>query len=512
MPLASRVLVVGLISALAGCAGLPAGVDRLPSSAYVDTGDTRTRPRLRGAVAAIPARPASALPNGRDAFAARMLLARAAERSLDVQYYIWHDDTTGNLLCEALWQAAERGVRVRLLLDDHEHARARRTRSPRSTRIPTSRCGCSTRSRTGLSHRRLLDSFGAPEPAHAQQVVHRGQPGGDRRRPQHRRRILRGRHRVAFADLDVIAAGAVVRTCRRSSTPTGTARRPTRRRLIGARADGRGADARGMAEAERQSAGGRVCRCGARHAAGAAAARRQAAAGVVGRALVSDDPAKVLRSARAHAICRCCRASGRWASRSASWTWSRPISCRREEGIDATACASPRAACKVRVLTNSLAATDVAPVHAGYAKYREALLRGGVRLFELKPARRRRHERDQRSAGGSSDAEPAREDLRGRPQPRSSSARSISTRARRGSTPRWASSWKARRSRRSCRTPSTSISARAYEVRLAADGKGVEWIEQTAAGEVRHSSTPGANATRMLFVNPLRIPPIEWLL
>src|SRR5262249_3964270 len=43
---------------------------------------------------------------------------------------------------------------------------------------------------------------------------------------------------------------------------------------------------------------------------------------------------------------------------------------------------------KVRVLTNSLAATDVAPVHAGYAKYREALLRGGVRLFELKPTAR----------------------------------------------------------------------------------------------------------------------------
>src|SRR6185503_8127215 len=59
-----------------------------------------------------------ALGDGRDAFAARVLLARAAERSLDVQYYILRNDTTGGLLCEALWQAAERGVRVRLLLDD----------------------------------------------------------------------------------------------------------------------------------------------------------------------------------------------------------------------------------------------------------------------------------------------------------------------------------------------------------------------------------------------------------
>ena len=52
------------------------------------------------------------------AFAARVLFAAAAEKSLDAQYYIWHGDQVGYLLFEALWQAAERGVRVRLLLDD----------------------------------------------------------------------------------------------------------------------------------------------------------------------------------------------------------------------------------------------------------------------------------------------------------------------------------------------------------------------------------------------------------
>jgi putative cardiolipin synthase len=41
---------------------------------------------------------------------------------------------------------------------------------------------------------------------------------------------------------------------------------------------------------------------------------------------------------------------------------------------------------RVRILTNSLAATDVGPVHAGYRKRREALLRAGVRLYEFKPA------------------------------------------------------------------------------------------------------------------------------
>ena len=47
-----------------------------------------------------------------------MLLAEVAERSLDVQYYIWHDDLTGRLFANALLRAADRGVRVRILVDD----------------------------------------------------------------------------------------------------------------------------------------------------------------------------------------------------------------------------------------------------------------------------------------------------------------------------------------------------------------------------------------------------------
>ncbi len=51
-----------------------------------------------------------------------MLLARAAQRSIDAQYYIWHDDLTGGLLFDELRRAADRGVRVRLLLDDNNTA------------------------------------------------------------------------------------------------------------------------------------------------------------------------------------------------------------------------------------------------------------------------------------------------------------------------------------------------------------------------------------------------------
>lgn len=56
--------------------------------------------------------------DGLDAFAARALSAQRAGRSLDLQYYIWHDDLAGRLLGREVWRAAERGVRVRVLLDD----------------------------------------------------------------------------------------------------------------------------------------------------------------------------------------------------------------------------------------------------------------------------------------------------------------------------------------------------------------------------------------------------------
>jgi putative cardiolipin synthase len=53
-----------------------------------------------------------------DAFAARTLSAQSAGRSLDLMYYIWHTDLTGWLLLRDIQAAADRGVRVRLLLDD----------------------------------------------------------------------------------------------------------------------------------------------------------------------------------------------------------------------------------------------------------------------------------------------------------------------------------------------------------------------------------------------------------
>ncbi len=59
-----------------------------------------------------------ALSDGVDALKARLTLIHEAKTSLDLQYYIWHQDETGRLILSALLDAAERGVKVRLLLDD----------------------------------------------------------------------------------------------------------------------------------------------------------------------------------------------------------------------------------------------------------------------------------------------------------------------------------------------------------------------------------------------------------
>ena len=53
-----------------------------------------------------------------DAFAARSVLSDMATQSIDVQYYIWHNDAAGQLMLKDLYEAANRGVKVRLLLDD----------------------------------------------------------------------------------------------------------------------------------------------------------------------------------------------------------------------------------------------------------------------------------------------------------------------------------------------------------------------------------------------------------
>ena len=112
-------LLVVLVLLSAGCASLPPPQGRIASVALADTAGTRLGRAIAPQLAANPGQSGVyGLPDGYDAFAARIVLATAAEKSIDAQYFIWHDDQIGRLLFEALRRAAERGVRVRLLLDD----------------------------------------------------------------------------------------------------------------------------------------------------------------------------------------------------------------------------------------------------------------------------------------------------------------------------------------------------------------------------------------------------------
>jgi cardiolipin synthase C len=108
---------------LGGCTTLDRATVRTPSSALSET-DALSSALGRAWSAAAAASPDPALsafrllPNNLEAFAARVAMIDAAECTLDLQYYIIHNDDIGLFLIERLLAAADRGVRVRVLVDD----------------------------------------------------------------------------------------------------------------------------------------------------------------------------------------------------------------------------------------------------------------------------------------------------------------------------------------------------------------------------------------------------------
>src|SRR6266403_974148 len=87
---------------IAASSGLPSLENRTASTALLDGADTKLGKAISPMVDAHPGTSGIyPLPDARDAFAARVLLAQAAERTLDVRYYIWRNDISGTLLFEA---------------------------------------------------------------------------------------------------------------------------------------------------------------------------------------------------------------------------------------------------------------------------------------------------------------------------------------------------------------------------------------------------------------------------
>lgn len=104
---------------LNGCAAIPYDYPRPVSSALYRPEGTSLGQEIQAQAINHPgASGFYLLPTGIDAFTVRVLMIDRAEKTLDLQYYIFHDDLTGKFVYDRLLAAADRGVRVRLLLDD----------------------------------------------------------------------------------------------------------------------------------------------------------------------------------------------------------------------------------------------------------------------------------------------------------------------------------------------------------------------------------------------------------
>jgi putative cardiolipin synthase len=111
-----------MLLALTTSACSPAPPTERSGSRAIDLSATRNTRLGRAIAPLVESHPGKAgvrlIADPLDAFATWMRLVGKSERSLDLQYYIWDDDVSGTLMLAALREAADRGVRVRLLLDD----------------------------------------------------------------------------------------------------------------------------------------------------------------------------------------------------------------------------------------------------------------------------------------------------------------------------------------------------------------------------------------------------------
>ncbi|MCE9658337.1 MAG: phospholipase D family protein [Burkholderiales bacterium] len=382
-----RQIAIVVLLLMGGCASLPAGYERTESRALEDTASTTLG---RSAAELLKAHPGQSgfrpLPNGVDALLVRMVLAERAERSLDVQYYIWHDDLTGRLFANALLRAADRGVRVRILIDDvgtkandevvlsldaHPNIEVRLF-NPVASRAFRGLGMLADFSR--VNRRMHNKSFVADN----QRAVLGGRNIGDEYFDAH--------GGVVFSDLDVETMGPAVAEVSKAFDAYWNAPMSIPIAALAGRSgkaaglDALRAELAAFVEAQRES----PYVSGARSTMAERLAARNDGLFWGRTLLVVDDPQKVSRAPddldghllpQLGVIARQMQSellivSPYFVPGDAGVAWLRGLVAR---GV------------RVTVLTNSLAATDVGAVHAGYKRYREALLDGGVRLYEFKP-------------------------------------------------------------------------------------------------------------------------------
>ncbi len=387
-------VVLALLVVVAGCVTIdPADVERTPSSAYA----TPIATRLGKAAYADAAKHAGQsafrlLESGHAGLSARTALIDAAQQSIDLQYYIMEGEAA-ELVARRLLDAADRGVRVRLLLDDHgKHG------------DESALVALSSHPRISV---RLFNPVMMRGPAFALAAVEYVVRGAQLNRRMHNKAfivdnavaIVGGRNigdayfdapgPIVFQDLDVIAAGPIVRALSASfdefwnsehAVPIEALAGQPRRAEDVAKAR---AELRSAGEPERESteSGARAVRTSSfsREIADGRLTMTWARARVL-----ADSPRKVepLRGDNVREIAD--ELVPALASVKHELDIVSPYVIPDDAAMAAMSAAKARGA-RVRVLTNSLATSDLTIAHSGYAPWRTTLLDAGIELYELKP-------------------------------------------------------------------------------------------------------------------------------
>ncbi|MCC7698776.1 phospholipase D family protein [Janthinobacterium sp. EB271-G4-7A] len=334
-----------------------------------------------------------------EAFALRALSAREAGRSLDLQYYIWHNDVTGRLLVRELLRAADRGVRVRVLLDDiNARGQDAAILALDSHPLIDVRIFNPSRNRDGIWLRAVemaLRAVSLNRRMHNKAWIVDGRValvGGRNIGDEY----FDAAEQVNFQDADLLLVGPAVQQTSDIFDRFWNSRAVI---PIGALHAGKDASAPEL-QAVRARLDALTGELGASPYLRQLTDTGQLQAHLDGRIrlhwsgqvqVLSDPPEKAAPVASLQ--------------RNEHWLMHSLLPLltdAREEALLTSPYFVPgtaltqtlgekvAAGVKVQVLTNSLAATDVALVHAGYARYRQELLGGGIELYELKTLHRKR--------------------------------------------------------------------------------------------------------------------------
>lgn len=376
-------LLAGVL--LAGCASLPEGYPR-EESWKLDASDSRLARAFAAHAAGHPGQSgAYPLSQGMEALAARVILARAAEKSLDVQYYIWHGDQSGRLLLKELLDAADRGVRVRLLLDDLGVGAA----NDDAFLLLDAHPNLSVALFNPIASRDARTAGLLADPKRLNRRMHNKSMTADNTLT-----VVGGRNigdeyfslneLFNFADLDVLAIGPVADKVSDSFDVFWNS--PAAFPISAFHPEAASPDEYARA---RRKLDAQVLDGGAPYYEAMAATplglhlRSQDLEFYWGQITALHDlPDKVQDNRESEVLLS--QLGGMLGPAQEDLLIISPYFVPGKDGTRALVAAAQRGV-RVRVVTNSLASTDVAAVHAGYRKSRRELLEGGVELFEMMP-------------------------------------------------------------------------------------------------------------------------------